>query len=40
MDMLNASIISAHPPHPKTPLPVTLAHYDVQFDPALAGTMD
>jgi hypothetical protein len=39
MDMLNGLIISAHPPHPKPPLPVTFAYYDMQLDTALAGTV-
>jgi hypothetical protein len=39
MDMLNLRIISAHPPHPKTPLPITFAHYNMKLDPALAGAM-
>jgi hypothetical protein len=40
MDVLNGLIISAHPPHPKPPLPITLAYYDVQLNAAFTGAMD
>ena len=39
MDVLNGLIISAHPPHPKPPLPITFAYYNVELDPALTGTV-